>query len=99
VNRKFATRHQACKKLYDLGFAEDMSPLPIRISYRFRVSDSLLLSEMNIVVLPPSRMMGYFPISDPDKSFESGTFNRCRSIIILCSKVSFFMIRLFCLKT
>jgi len=39
--------------------------------------------------------MGYLSVSDPDNSFESGIFNRCRSIIIRCSKVSFFIIRVF----
>ena len=87
---------QTLQRIQILGLLEEnMILLPIRNSYLSLVSASLLLSEINIVVLPPSRMMGYLPINEPVNSFESGIFNRCRSCIILYSNVSFFILCLF----
>lgn len=87
---------QAFQCTYVLGlFKEVTSPLPNRASYLFLVSASLLLSSINIIVLPPSRTTGYLSLVEPDNSFESGTFNRCRSCIILYSNVSFFIADLF----
>jgi len=86
-------------RIYDLGFlANKKSLLSFRNWYFSLVSDSLLISEINIVVLPPSRIMGYLPISDPVNSFELGIFNRLCSSIILYSKVVFFIFVFFIRK-
>jgi hypothetical protein len=45
----------------------------LRISNFFRVSASLLLSVMKIIVRPPSRITGNLSFIDPDVSFDSGT--------------------------
>ena len=82
---------------YYRGFTEEwMAILALRNSYFWRVSDSLLLSEMKIIVLPPSRTTGYFPARDPVRSFESGILNRWLARFILFSSVSFFIFPQFC---
>jgi hypothetical protein len=44
-------------------------------SYLSLVSASLLLSEMYMIVLPPSSITGYLLVSEPVNSFESGILN------------------------
>lgn len=79
--------------VYDLGFlARWMYLLSFRCWYLSRVSASLLKFEMNIVVLPSSIIIGYFPASDPVNSFAFGIFKRLCSIIIRYSRVSFFIV-------
>ena len=84
--------HQTSQIIQVLGLLEEnIILLSLRNSYFCLASDSLLKSEINIVVLPPSRIIGYLSFIDPINSFESRIFNRCRSSIILYSKVSFFI--------
>ena len=45
----------------------------LRTSNFFRVSASLLLSEIKIIVRPPSIITGYLSLMDPEFNFERGT--------------------------
>lgn len=79
-----------------LGFLiKIQSLLSLCSLYLSLVSASLLKSAINIVVLPPSRIIGYKPTSEPDKSFESGTLCRLCSCIIRYSSVVFFIVRFY----
>jgi hypothetical protein len=83
-------------RIYELGFLpKRLNMLPLRSWYLFLVSDSLLLSEIKIIVLPPSRIIGYLPISDPVKRFESGILTRWFSSLFLYRRKAFFIFHFF----
>lgn len=87
--------HYKCPD-YVFGFlVKRLSLLSFLSWYLSLISFSLLKSEINNTVLPLSSTIGYLPTSDPVNSFAFGIFNRLCSIIILYSRVSFFIVRPF----
>lgn len=80
-----------------LSFLLTNSPVyhRLRNSYLYLVSASLLLSAINMIVLPPSRITGNLSIIDPLKSFDWGTLYRWFERFILFSNASFFMYMVF----